>query len=776
MQKHVTDRINIVLVLLLVATGALLPGAATASVLTVVNTNASGVGSLRQVVADAAAGDTINFATNVTGAIRLTNGPVAITQNLSILGPGALALAISSASSSNLFNVSSGVVLIADLTLKEGSGVSGAGVRLTGGTLTLSNCIVSDNFAAPGQGGVGGGVSATGGTLAVINSTFRGNRANLGGGIYNNGAQVTLTHCTFTANDVNLANGSGAAIYNNSTLTILSCTIASNIVTSGAGFGGGIRNLGTLHLRNSIVAGNSATTGPDLEGAFVSDGYNLIGNGAGFTGLTNGVNNDLVGTNARLGALQDNGGPTPTMALRAGSPAIDQGVSGGLTTDQRGQSRLFDHILIPNAPGGDGADIGACEATFVVVNTNDSGPGSLRQALQDNNVFGGNTISFSSAVNGMITLASALEITNAITISGPGAKVLTVSGNNANRVFGISSGPVSISDLTVANGNSGIGAGVYAFIPAGSLLTIQNCVFTNNNATSDGGALYCQNPSAILNSTFRNNRASGGGGGGGTGGAIYGFNGLGITNCTFVGNVATNTVFGTGRGGAIANASGFTYIYACTILSNTAAMSGGGVAALSFVYVRNSIIARNTAPTDPDTYGNFGSQGYNLIGNSGSTTGWSAGNGDQVGSGGFPVNPLLGPLQDNGGPTPTMSPLPGSPAIDKGKTGASVTDQRGRTRPFEYVTIPNATGGDASDIGAAELSPDSPHLNIQRAGSAIVLSWSTNAFDFRLQSATNLAASNNWATVAGAPVIMGNQYHLTNGAPTGSQFYRLIYP
>ncbi len=765
---HLIQSCRIICVLFLVAAFWALP--ANASLITVINTGDTGVGSLRSAITSAGAGDMINFATNVTGSIAFTNGPIVIDKSLTILGPGARTLAISGVIS-NIFNVSNGVVLIANLSLTNGFNNSGGAIRLTGGALTISNCIVSGNTAPPGTGGVGGAINATGGSLAVIASTFSGNRAHFGGAIYNNGAQVALSNSTFTANEVTAgADSAGAGIYNNSTLTVQSCTVASNLVTSGSGFGGGIFNLATVHLRNNIVVGNSAPTGRDLNGTFISNGYNLIGTNSASTGLTNGVNNDLVGTtNARLGALQDNGGPTPTMALLAGSPAIDKGISGGLAADQRGQSRTFDHLLIPNASGGDGTDIGAYEATFIVMNTNDSGAGSLRQAILDNNAFGGNTITFSSGVTGAITLASVLEITTDATILGPGAKVLTVSGNAVDRVFALSIGAVSISGLTIANGYSGSGAGIFSST-AFSLLTIQSCVFSNNiSATGGGGALYLANPCAILNSTFRNNKAFSSTGGG----AIYSVTSLvGITNCTFVGNSATNAV---GRGGAIYNLNSTFNIYGCTIVSNVAGSSGAGIFGNSSIFVRNSIIALNTAPTNPDVGGNISSTGYNFIGNAGTTTGWSTGIGDQVGSGAFPINPLLGPLQDNGGPAPTLAPLTGSPTIDKGKTAVGATDQRGRFRPFDFVGIADATGGDGSDIGAVEVSPN-PQLEIDRANPSVILSWPAYYADFILETAGALPTSNSWTTSLDTRYAVGNQWHVTNSTASGQSYFRLRAP
>ena len=108
--------------------------------------------------------------------------------------------------------------------------------------------------------------------------------------------------------------------------------------------------------------------------------------------------------------------------------------------------------------------------------------------------------------------------------------------------------------------------------------------------------------------------------------------------------------------------------------------------------------------TGPDLAGDFTSQGFNLIGAADGSTGFTNGvNADQAGSIAAPIDPMLGPLQMNGGPTPTHQLLPGSPAINQGDSFGVHTDQRGDRRPFPYPNIPNAPGGDGSDIGAFEL-------------------------------------------------------------------------
>ena len=133
---------------------------------------------------------------------------------------------------------------------------------------------------------------------------------------------------------------------------------------------------------------------------------------------------------------------------------------------------------------------------------------------------------------------------------------------------------------------------------------------------------------------------------------------------------------------------------------------------------------------------------------------------------------MLGPLQDNGGPTWTHAPLSGSPAIDQGKSFGLTTDQRGQPRPFDIASIANASGGDGSDIGAFELiQATSPVLSIARSLNDIVLSWPTANAGFALECATNLP-SQVW-TSAGLPTIVNGQFIVTNSPSGTTKFYRL---
>jgi trimeric autotransporter adhesin len=360
----------------------------------------SGLGSLRAAItnANASSGVTITFA--VTGTINLLGALPALTQSMTITGPGASSLVVDGGGAVQVFNVGTGItVTISGLTIQNGLGsASGGGGVANSGTLTLSSCLVAGNGIASGFG-MGGAIYNLG-TLAINQCTVSNNTAvgasgnGNGGGLYN-GGPATITDSTFSANTAEgqgPGGGMGGAIFNNpsGTLTISGSTIAGNSVTapSGADFGqgGAIYDAGTLTVKNSTISGNSQTgtstddfgggivvffsgsagtctltntilagntdsgpsPDPDGSGTFTDGGNNLIGISTGIAGITNGVNGDRVGTsgaplNPQLGALANNGGPTQTMLPFGNSPALGAGNPSGFLstdTDQRGAGFL----------------------------------------------------------------------------------------------------------------------------------------------------------------------------------------------------------------------------------------------------------------------------------------------------------------------------------------------------------------------------------------------------------------------------------------------------
>jgi hypothetical protein len=260
-----------------------------------------------------------------------------------------------------------GTLTITDSTVSgnsaSGHTAFGGGIDNGGTAMIIGSTVNANSASAFGHANAGGGISNEG-TLTMTNSILSDNRVNdNGGGIYNTGTS-TLTGCTLSGNQGFVGNGGG--IYNQGTMTLTDSTLSGNATSSGPGggiynfsaltftdctvsgnsahSGGGIDNVspGTANVRNTLLAGNTAPSAPDVAGVLNSQGYNLIGDGTGSSGY---VGTDQVGTagmpiDPMLGPLQNNGGPTPTMALLPGSPALNAGDPTQLgVADQRGVVR-----------------------------------------------------------------------------------------------------------------------------------------------------------------------------------------------------------------------------------------------------------------------------------------------------------------------------------------------------------------------------------------------------------------------------------------------------
>ncbi|MGB9145882.1 MAG: MBG domain-containing protein [Acidobacteriaceae bacterium] len=309
-------------------TTLLLTAGAQAATYTVTTTADSGTGSLRAAITSVngdTSADTIDFAAGVTGTITPQTPLPAITNDVTITGPGAGKLSISGSAvtTAPIFTVNSGVtVSISGLTLSGAITTVEGGAIASAGTLTVSSCAITNDSGGAG----GGGIFASGGTLAVSDSTFSGNSGGAGGAIgIDPGATATITNSTFYGNNASLE---GGAIYSNGTLTITNSTISANSATNS---GGGINSGGTLTLANTIVAGNSAAASNDMDGTYTDSGGNQV--------------NESAAT-INLAALGNYGGVLETMLPLPGSPAIcgglksvaKDGSGNSLTTDERGFS------------------------------------------------------------------------------------------------------------------------------------------------------------------------------------------------------------------------------------------------------------------------------------------------------------------------------------------------------------------------------------------------------------------------------------------------------
>ncbi len=693
---------SLCLLLLLLASRA-----ANAATYTVTDTadNASDPGSLRYAVANAASGDTINFASNVMGTITLTNGPLTISNSIAIVGAGAAMVTISGNHATSVFTINSGTVFLSGLNIANGNaGPSGfgGGIYNKGGTLTVEYCAFDGN-----AGGYGGAIMNNfGSTLNVIDSPFFSNTsiANGGGAIANFGS-MTVSASTFAGN----SGGYGGAIENEGLATVENSTFNGNTGSDGGGI---FTNVGAaLTVTNSTLSGNS---GPNGDVSNYSGGTATVSNSILSDGCANCTQSgpNLIGGAPDLSPLQYNGGFYQTMMPLPGSPAIGAGLGSALATDQRGFAR----------PVGSGvaSDLGAVQTNYLTVtNLNDSGAGSLRQAISDANSAGSADIVFQSGVTGTITLASALPaITGNTNLAGPGAQRITISGAATYAVLDVPNAGtlVSLSGVTVANGNSASFAGG---LNNNGLMTVENSAFSRNTG-NEGGGIFNGGTLVVEDSTLANNSATEGGG-------IDNHATLAAVNDTFYGNRAYN-----GNGGGVENNSS-AIVLDTTITGNNSLNGGVGAGMDSSggtLAVSNSIVAANTnlqSNTEDDC-------------NNCSQTG-------PIFTGG---NPDLGALAYNGlnATTQTMLPLPGSAAIQAGDpsqvlTGLT-TDQRG---------FPRLTDG-KPDLGAAQTHYTAVQFVQQPTNADFNTDINPAVTVQVLETNDNLAAPNNTDAVNGIPIAL----------------------
>jgi hypothetical protein len=628
---------------------------------------------------------------NLNGTLKLARDR--ITHNTAANGAGGgvynaqgqLTVTSSTFSSNSAASMGGGIEISAESgfspsiknsTISRNKAAGGAGIFVSGGALTIAGSTISGNTAT----GDGGGIAQFFATETIIDSTIADNSAASGGGIYGD---------YFTA------------------LMIYDSTIADNEATNGTGSGGGIEtdlaysSITTVALYNTILAMNTDSAGAnadDIAGAPVSasSAYNLIGadeTGADEIGsLADGTNGNQVGVvNPGLDVLSlANGGTTPTVALLAGSPAINAGASflvpAGITTDERGSPRVlgpnvdigayesdfttvvpeisFPPIpgqVYPSAPidlsatdslgrtvaftvlsgpasvsgnvltltgGGGKVVIEASEAgnntespspvieSFTVTSptvytvdlTSDTGASTsstagdllfcITQANNINSVLGSVIVFDPSVFNtnssSTITLSSFLELSERNgpeRIDGPGANVVTISGNDQVAIFLLDSGvTATISGLTLSGGSSSFGGGGVYVRPGGSL-TINDSTITHNSAY-EGAGIYDAGTVTVNNSSLSDNTAAGLGGGifvtsnaslsvtdstlssnsaGYDGAGLFNFGKATVTQS----NIDMNSA-GDG-GGIFSTGSSASMSIASTTISNNNASFGGGI-------------------------------------------------------------------------------------------------------------------------------------------------------------------------------------------------------
>lgn len=381
---------------------------------------------------------------------------------------------------------------------------------------------------------------------------------------------------------------------------------------------------------------------------------------------------------------------------------------------------------------------------FVVFNTSNSGEGSLRQAiLNANAIAGDDTITFggpvfTDATADTITLTSGqLSLAESVTIQGTGARLLTISGNNSQAVFGFdgAAGPGrewTLADLTITGGSALGGYGAAISKTNHGDIHILRCSVSGNSATQAAIALTGTGAANITDSTISNNTSPFGGA---AGIIVFGVT-LDVTNSTISGNISSGTSLSFGAGMFVATGAVVNFTN-CTVAGNSVSGSeqagGGGIyrgGGAGAVMLRNTVVSGNSAVSagtllGSDLGGNpFTSGGSNLIGRIDGASGFSNGvNGDKVGSDAVPLDAVLGPLAYNGGPTQTHALLPGSPAINAGDNASAValaSDQRG-------AGFPRVAGANV-DIGAIEAALFSEITIEQPAGTELTAGAAEIAF------------------------------------------------
>ncbi len=529
-------------------------------------------------------------------------------------------------------------VLITDSSISGNSAQSGDGGGLflyfddgLYTSLTIRNTVIDGNYSAVDGGGIWF-YDDDGYDVVIENSTISNNSAgDDGGGVwfYSDDGAPIIRNTTISGND-SYGNGGGLYLaHEDGDGRIDNSTIVNNYAYYD---GGGLFNEGgSVAIRSSIIANNSVYNGSygAIAGSDIYVQFSLIENLDNFSLSSN--NNNIFYTDPMLGPLADNGGPTMTHTLLAGSPAIDAGLNiAPSADDQRGIG--FERMI------GLQTDMGAVESdtdaalsfpayTQLVTNLNDAGAGSLRQAVIDaNGSYGLDVIEFQGGLAGTITLTSGdIDIYDSLVINAPVPSVITVSGGftapqplrgeGYDRIFTIRDGgrdrggpanpsynlmSVDIVGLTLTNGYDYQGGAIYA---SDVELTIRDSIITDNLAYGQdgggGGIFQQQGVLRVLDSTISSNTAQNEGADGG---------GINISNASLViRDSYLNSNYANDDGGALHAEPVYSIAVTGTTLDNNQAGDSGGaidIGSYSYSYISgdtgstliaDSTISGNTA-------------------------------------------------------------------------------------------------------------------------------------------------------------------------------------
>jgi hypothetical protein len=672
-----------------------------------------------------------------------------------------------------------GTLSLTDCELSDNQAGDGGGAIENGGPLTLTGCTLAGNQAAVG----GGAIEHTANVLTLVNCTLTGNTAEFGGAIDGDGSStIHLRSCTISANHA--TNDGGGIEETSGTLSLENTIVAANtagdqgpdlkasgidtlggvnLVSSTAGIGGGFSGIAAPPQLAALGSlGGPTRTMPPLAGSPAIDAggtTTLTVDQRGFPRVVGGVTDigaveilpaNLVtsAANAGLGSLRQVVQDAPAGATVTFDTALDASTITLATPIILAKNLILDAVAREGLAisGGDttglitvNAGVSVTIAGLEMRDGSRATGGAIRNSgelvlvnCQITSSFALNGAALWNAAAGVLTLTDCdLEENVAFNHGGglynEGTATLTrvrVAGNSTDENFasggGVSStGSLNMTD-SVVDGNSSPFAGG---IESTGTLMLSRVNITGNEAwgSSGGGIVASGNGGSITGSTLSGNVCYD------SGGAVFHSGGdLTISNSTLAGNTSEF-----GFGGAIAaHAPGpddLLDVISCTLSGNQAGEEGGGIHVEpgSRLRLENSIVAGNSASTaGPDLRGAIETQaGTNLAASAAGIEGSFAG---------IVAPPQLGPLSNNGGPTWTMLPLPGSPAIDAGGTTALIVDQRGLPR----------VAGTLADIGAVEVQGSDedttpptrpPDLTLAaKSASSLSLIWDVSTDDTSL--------------------------------------------
>jgi hypothetical protein len=707
-----------------------------AKTITVHSTADDGAGSLRQAIASASNGDKINIVVN--GTITLTSGELLVDKSLTIKGPGTHGI-ISGNNASRVFHITPGTTVTLDsLTITNGASnpdyttypdSAGGGIYNDHAKLTVSNCTLSNNVAVYGAGLFNDSTVGSGPSVTVNNSTFNNNSAFYGAALYNNGelgaATLAVSNCSLLNNSApndqfGFPSGYGAGAFNDG-FSGSATLIVTNTQESGgrAIYGAGIFNSGeaggsaTFSLINSALADNYGTGGK---------GVGIYNDGESGTATATLLNSKIIDGGAGVDNDGQNGG---NATLTLNNSTLNSG--GGIENDgQFGNATL----LVTNSTiSGSLANVGGI--------FNDGQLGSATCSLTNSNVTGGNGPGIWNYAEGggsaVLNLTKSSVRKNKADFGGAGIRNSgtdgsasttltdsTVSDNssltdgggigNQSGVLTVNRSVVSNNSCTDPSGNSA-GGGIYNSSDSGNATLIVTDSTISGNSAGFSSGIYNEGISGTASVTLNNSTASGNfiteaqpsfGAGCIYSVAVDGEVAVTLNNST----VSDNTHVGVFNDAI--NNSATLRLNDSTIADNpgTGVLTNAHPGASAVVVVGNTILSAKPSDKTIANLNNTSvvdSKGYNISSD-------ASGGDNSTGPGGLlngpgdtrNTNPMLGPLQNNGGPTMTQALLKNSPAINAGDPNFNpylfspplLYDQRG-------PGFPRVVGG-RLDIGAFE--------------------------------------------------------------------------